>query len=380
MMKNPTVTKGGLHPVVIRSQAQSDPGAISPAGGNNFFFRQFGETMKTLPLLALAAPLLPLFLSTPAASQATTSQAITPQAIEDAKLDAIAPEPPAKAPPQPDPAIVHLQILLDRAASSPGVIDGYDGENVRKAVAGLEAMHKLPPDGKLDADLLGRLNKDLPLIRTVQIRQEDVDALVEKIPEDFKEQSKLDRLGYTSIPEMLSERFHMDIDLVHALNPDARFQAGDTVTVVEPGPPIPKTEVKRIEADREKGQVRAFAEDGRIVAVYPATIGSKDNPSPSGKHKVKGVARMPPYTYDPKVNFQQGNNKEKLTLPKGPNNPVGTVWIDLTEPTYGIHGTPEPSLIDKVGSHGCVRLANWDADELAGMVKPGVMVEFVGGK
>jgi lipoprotein-anchoring transpeptidase ErfK/SrfK len=123
--------------------------------------------------------------------------------------------------------------------------------------------------------------------------------------------------------------------------------------------------------------VVAFAEDDTMVAVYPATIGSEDNPSPSGTHKVNGVARHPVYEYNPKINFQQGKNKKPLTLPSGPNNPVGTVWIDLSEPTYGIHGTPEPSLIDKSGSHGCVRLTNWDAEELAGMVKPGVIVDFV---
>jgi lipoprotein-anchoring transpeptidase ErfK/SrfK len=114
-----------------------------------------------------------------------------------------------------------------------------------------------------------------------------------------------------------------------------------------------------------------------LISVYPATIGSEETPSPSGTHKVKGVARMPPYTYNPKVNFQQGKNTKVLKLPSGPNGPVGTVWIDLTEPTYGIHGTPEPSLIDKTGSHGCVRLTNWDVEELAAMVRPGVIVAFV---
>ena len=120
----------------------------------------------------------------------------------------------------------------------------------------------------------------------------------------------------------------------------------------------------------------AFAEVGSVVAAYPATIGSEDSPSPSGTHKVKGVARMPPYVYDPDVNFRQGDNDEELTLPSGPNGPVGVVWIDLSKPTYGIHGAPEPSLIGKTGSHGCVRLTNWDAGELAAMVKPGVIVEF----
>lgn len=308
---------------------------------------------------------------------AASTEGLKPQDIEDAKLEAIGQEPPQKPAPHPDPAIVHLQVLLDRAGSSPGVIDGFDGDNVRKAVAGFEAMHDLPVDGKPDREVIGQLENRKPVMRTVEIRQEDVDLLVETIPEDFAEQAKLAHLGYVSIPEMLSERFHMDIDLVRALNPDATFGVGETVSVVEPGPPIEDKDVRRIEADKRNGQVRAYAEDGELIAVYPATIGSQETPSPSGTHKVKGVARTPTYTYDPERNFQQGDNTEKLILPEGPNNPVGTVWIDLTEPTYGIHGTPEPSLIDKVGSHGCIRLANWDAEELSELVKPGVTVEFI---
>jgi len=66
----------------------------------------------------------------------------------------------------------------------------------------------------------------------------------------------------------------------------------------------------------------------------------------------------------------------KLTLPPGPNNPVGVVWIDLTAPSYGIHGTPEPQNISKSESHGCIRLTNWDAVDLATMVHPGTVVKF----
>ena len=114
----------------------------------------------------------------------------------------------------------------------------------------------------------------------------------------------------------------------------------------------------------------------KLVVAYPATIGSEDNPSPSGVHTVEAVAPMPNYTYNPE-NFVQGDNTETLVLPPGPNGPVGSMWIDLSEPTYGIHGTPEPALIDKTNSHGCVRLTNWDAQELSTMVEPGVTVEFL---
>ena len=301
---------------------------------------------------------------------------LSPQAVNDAVLDAIATERPNEIASEPDPAIIRLQVMLDRAGSSPGVIDGYYGENVSKAVAGFEALNDLPVDGKLDPDVLRRLSDGGPVIEPYRISEDDAKDLVESIPKDYAEQAKMKHLGYTSVAEKLSERFHMDIDLLKALNPAAKFSVGETISVAMVGKPVTGT-VKRIEARKKSAQVLAFAEDGSLLAVYPATIGSEESPSPSGTHKVKGVARMPTYTYNPKINFQQGDNTQVLKVPSGPNGPVGVVWIDLSEPTYGIHGTPEPSRIDKDGSHGCVRLANWDAEELAAMVKPGVTVEFI---
>ncbi|PDT81225.1 L,D-transpeptidase [Sinorhizobium sp. BJ1] len=303
------------------------------------------------------------------------AQELRPESINDASVASIPSERPSSAAPRPEPAIVHLQVLLDRAGSSPGVIDGYYGENVTKAVAGFEAMQGLPADGKLDPQVIEKLSDGKPVIEPYVISEDDAKDLVESIPEDYAKQAEMEHLGYTSVAERLSERFHMDIDLLKALNPGSAFAVGGTVSVAIPGV-AKEGKVKRIEARRRAGQVLAFAEDGSLLSVYPATIGSEESPSPSGTHKVKGVAREPTYVYNPKLNYQQGDNTEVLTLPKGPNGPVGSVWIDLTEPTYGIHGTPEPSLIDKAGSHGCIRLTNWDAEELAAMVKPGVIVEF----
>jgi len=132
------------------------------------------------------------------------------------------------------------------------------------------------------------------------------------------------------------------------------------------------------QADKTTRQLRAYDAAGNLLVAYPATIGSTGTPSPTGTHLVNAVAPMPNYTYNPDVNFQQGDNTEKLIIPPGPNGPVGSMWIDLTEPTFGIHGTPDPSKIDKTQSHGCVRLTNWDAEELSKMVKPGVPVVFIG--
>lgn len=320
--------------------------------------------------LSLAALGFALFSTTALAGNVTADM------INSAALQTLSPERPREPPNEPHPAIVRLQVLLDRAGSSPGVIDGFYGENVSKAIAGVEAMNGLPVDGKLDPDVIALIENDQPLVGSYEITADDAKGIVASIPKDYAEQASMKYLGFTSVAEKLAERFHMDIDLLNALNPGSRYAAGDAVFVSAPDRPK-EGSVKRIEARGESGQVFVFDQADKIIAVYPATIGSEDNPSPSGRHEINGVAKMPKYTYNPKVNFQQGQNKKILELPGGPNNPVGTVWIDLSEPTYGIHGTPEPEKIDKAGSHGCIRLSNWDVEELAAMVKPGVMVDIL---
>lgn len=332
--------------------------------------------MRTATLVTIA-----LLLGTaPAAAQsALTADAIN--AADLATLQQAAPAAPAWTPAArevdaPDPAIVRLQVLLDRAGASPGVIDGYDGDNVGKAILAFELMRGLPADGRLDADMLAALDTGEPVIGTYEITGEDAADIGPPIPTDYAEMATREFLGYTSVAEALGERFHMAEKLIVALNPGSGFAAGDTVLVAAYGPDLTGA-VARIEADKSLRQVRAYDAEDRLIAAYPATIGSEDNPSPTGTHIVEAVAPMPNYTYNPKINFQQGDNTEVLTIPPGPNGPVGSMWIDLSEPTYGIHGTPEPSKIDKTGSHGCIRLTNWDADELAAMVTPGVPVVFM---
>lgn len=281
-------------------------------------------------------------------------------------------------PASPDPAIVKLQVLLDRAGASPGVIDGFDGDNVRKAVRAFELMRGLPEDGVVDEAVVAALDMSTPMVGGYEITPEDIAAIGEPIPTDYADMAEREFLGYASVPELLAERFHMDEDLLLALNAGAQFVAGETVVVTAYGPDVTDRKVARIEADKTTRQLRAYDAEGALVVAYPATIGSEDNPSPSGIHLVAAVAPMPNYTYNPDVNFQQGENVDKLIIPPGPNGPVGAMWIDLTEPTFGIHGTPEPDKIDKTASHGCVRLTNWDATELSKLVEPGVPVEFVG--
>jgi lipoprotein-anchoring transpeptidase ErfK/SrfK len=272
-----------------------------------------------------------------------------------------------------------VQILLDRAGVSPGVIDGYLGENVSKALAAFERKQGLDADGALDEEVWRALGGDgAPVLTTYTITEDDVNGPFYEIPEDYSEMAKMERMGYRNPQEMLAERFHMDVDFLGSLNPGADFSsAGTEIVVADVGEDVTDAQLSRIEVDRSDGAVRAFGPNDELVVFYPATVGSEQNPSPSGTHEIVGIAPDAAYYYNPEVNFQQGSNTEKLKIPPGPNNPVGGIWIDLSKPTYGLHGTPEPAEIDKTQSHGCVRLTNWDAKELAGLAEQGLTVAFV---
>ena len=269
-----------------------------------------------------------------------------------------------------------LQVLLDRAGSNPGVIDGVAGENVTKAIRGFEEITGLDVNGIMNQDLWERLRSPVPVSLTYIITAQDLDKMIDSVPQDYSEMAKMQWLGYTSGAEALAEKFHMDQNFLISLNPLARFIAGERIVVINPGEQAPIA-VSRIVADKMNERLVIYDENDRPAIIYPATIGSDSTPSPQGTHEITGVAVFPTYAYNPDINFQQAENSEMLTIPAGPNGPVGSTWIDLTEPTYGIHGTPEPSKISKSSSHGCVRLTNWDAAELGRLVKPGIVVTFI---
>ena len=279
-----------------------------------------------------------------------------------------------------DMNVVALQTFLDRAGFSPGVIDGRMGNNVQKALDAYRSAtgRTLAATGDSE-EILSSLSLDggLPMTSYTITAKDAAGPYVASIPSDYGQKAQLASLSYTSVPEMLAEKFHMDERLLKSLNPDADFsRPGTTIKVVNPGTPK-KATVSKIIADKSKKQLLAYDAEDRLVAAYPATIGSSDTPSPSGTVTVERIALDPSYTYNPQKNFRQGNNDRVLTINPGPNGPVGDVWIALSKPSYGIHGTPEPAKIGKTSSHGCVRLTNWDARELAGMVSPGVTVEFI---
>ncbi|SER55094.1 Lipoprotein-anchoring transpeptidase ErfK/SrfK [Rhizobium sp. NFR03] len=275
--------------------------------------------------------------------------------------------------------ITALQVFLDREGFSPGVIDGKNGSNVTKAIEAWQQATGETLDPNNTEDTLERLRLSGGLaITTYTITAADAAGpYVAQIPEDYAHKALLPHMSFTSTAEMLGERFHMDEAYLRELNPGVDFTIpGTIIKVINPGEP--KTgKVTRVVADKARKQVFAYDEAGALIAAYPATIGSSDTPSPSGTVQVDRIALNPGYTYNPKINFKQGENDKVLTLQPGPNGPVGTVWIALSKPTYGIHGTPEPSKIGKTQSHGCVRLTNWDATELAKMVSVGTTVEFL---
>ena len=283
-----------------------------------------------------------------------------------------------------NPALIKAQVLLDRARFSPGVIDGHNGENLQNAIKAFEKDRGLKPDGALDQELWTKLSETSPdpVLIEYTIRDEDVKGPFVAIPDKMEQQADLERLGYSSPEELLSERFHMDVDLLKALNPNKPLDKAGTSIVVtnvemkaEPGKQPEK--VAKIEIVKGERILRALAKDGAVMAVYPASIGSDEKPAPSGTHKVRAVAPNPNYTYNPDYAFKGVKAKEKFEIKPGPNNPVGSTWIDLSIESFGIHGTPEPEKVGKAYSHGCVRLTNWDVEELARMVEKGTPVEFI---
>jgi lipoprotein-anchoring transpeptidase ErfK/SrfK len=280
-----------------------------------------------------------------------------------------------------DPVMIKTQVLLDRAHFSPGEIDGHDGENIRKAITAFKAAQGLKADDALDQDTWQRLTamSSDPVLTPYTITGDDVKGpFVTDMPKHMEDKKDLDRLGYRNPLEGLGEKFHMSEGLLRALNPGKAFdRAGETITVARVHDNPPDGKAARLEVDKVRKVVRAIGNNGQLLAMYPASIGSTEKPAPSGTLKVTAIARNPTYKYNPKYNFKEVKTNKPFTIKPGPNNPVGVVWINLVGEGYGIHGTPEPSKVSKTESHGCVRLTNWDAGELAGLLEKGTPVAFL---
>ena len=311
------------------------------------------------------------------------------------------PAPAAKAPVQPRAAVprtaspgLATQVALDRAGFSPGTLDGSVGASTKKA---LDAYRKA--NGGNDP-------APVEATTTYLITDADVAGPFEPdIPTELPDQANLPALSYRTLLEALAERYHATPTLLQRLNPGAQFQAGEEITVpnvppmVPPAPEPPKP--VKPEPKGTSGRAGAVPADapppkadvivtvakstsaltvtdssGKVIMYAPVTTGSEHDPLPIGEWKVNGVSLNPPFRYNPELFWDADPSHTKAVLKPGPNNPVGLVWIDLSKVHYGIHGSPEPSSVGKTASHGCVRLTNWDALKLAGLVKPGTRVIF----
>jgi lipoprotein-anchoring transpeptidase ErfK/SrfK len=315
-----------------------------------------------------------LLLGLAAVGQARVARKVTQPFTAVATNDATK-TPPLSSKSKPGPAILRAQILLDRAHCSPGEIDGRYGGNTRLAVAAFNTSRKIPSGANVSAATWKALNTDTaPAVTPYTITAADVAGPFAPIPAETADKAKLAALGYESLAEELGERFHVKPALLQQLNRGIAFdKAGAVIQVPNVArPSLTKTAGMSIRVSKSRQAVQAIDASGNVLATYPATIGSAHDPLPIGKWKINGVEWNPKFIYNPDLFWDAEPSDKKAKLAPGPNNPVGVVWIDLSKPHYGIHGTPDPSTIGKTTSHGCIRLTNWDASELAKLVTPGM--------
>jgi lipoprotein-anchoring transpeptidase ErfK/SrfK len=279
------------------------------------------------------------------------------------------------------------EIRLDRIGFSVGEIDGRSGPNLRKAVAAYQEKKRLAATGQMNCDTLHALEHDAgrALLTDYTITDRDAEGpfLERPLPKELPAQAGLPALSYRSLTEAIAERFHASPQLLVRLNPRVHFAAGVMIRVPDVAPfdaaSRPKAEAASpvtIHVSRNGSTLRAVRADGEVVMFAPVTSGSGHDPLPVGHWRVTGVAWMPTFHYNPELFWDANPADSKTTIAAGPNNPVGVVWIDINVPHYGLHGTPEPALIGRARSHGCVRLTNWDAARLASIVRVGTPVVF----
>ena len=242
-----------------------------------------------------------------------------------------------------------------------------------RAALAAYARQQIPSGPRTESAVAASLtaNDREPILVPYVITEADVAGPFVEIPPDLMDQAKLPTLGYSSVLEALGERAHASPKLLKRLNPGAKFVAGEEIQI----PNVQRkalAKAAKVTVSVSDQSVVALDAEGQILARYPATLGSDRDPLPLGDWKINGVKRDPTFAYNPELFWDAKADQAKATLPAGPNSPVGVVWIDLSKESMGVHGTPSPSVVGKRQSHGCIRLTNWDASELAGLVSPGL--------
>lgn len=273
---------------------------------------------------------------------------------------------------------LEVQVRLDRVGFSPGEIDGHMGANTRRA---LGAFAKARGVAGTIQDVVAALGQEqnVPGTARYRIAEADVEGpFVPEIPPDLEQQASLPSLGYRNPLEALAERLHAAPSLLRRLNPAATFSAGEEITApnIALSPPALAGTPTVARVSKQTSSLRLEDERGKLLLYAPVTTGSDHDPLPVGEWKVTAILWHPEFHYNPDLFWDAEPSHSKATIPPGPNNPVGVVWIDIDRPHYGLHGTPEPSRVGKTASHGCVRLTNWDAARVATLVHAGTRVIF----
>jgi len=278
--------------------------------------------------------------------------------------------------------MVSVQIGLDEAGFSPGLIDGKWGGMTAQALAAWQQAEGLKPTGRFDADTVANFPAGQANYTNYVVTAADL-AKLTRIPEDWKQRSQLTNMWFETVLQMVAEKCHASEGLIKALNPAvtnwASIQTNQVVAMLNI-PPAKHLVAAKVRVSLTAKTVTAYDDGGKLIALFPCSIAADKEKRVPGQLTVQNVAVNPNYTYDP-MNFPELDDTQKgygkLIVPPGPKNPVGTAWIGLSRVGYGIHGTPHPDQIGKTFSHGCFRLANWNATRLAQMVQVGTPVEVV---
>lgn len=284
------------------------------------------------------------------------------------------------------PSVLRAQIMLDRLMFSPGVIDGRWGKNTAIAVYWFQRENGLDTTGEIDEATFRAIARRAdypPTVIEQTVSAADVQGPFRRIPDHVYDQEKLDCLCHESLSEKLAEKYHITPVVLALLNPAVqwdRLSAGQRIRVLNVRPALAEgslVDLGRLVVSVEGNYLHGLRADGSVALHAPTTVGSRYDPSPDETLKIVGIAHDPHFHYQPRLFHEVPDTDPEAHLQPGPNSPVGVVWMALSKPHYGIHGTSDPESIGYVSSHGCIRLTNWDARDLSRRVQEGTIVEFV---